>query len=96
MNIKFFIQIFLLILIVFLCGQYLIFDKTGIKKSSKLKKECCREQEQVFQLKNEIKELKHTICGLQTKIFEKEKIIREDLQLSCTNEYIYVLKSSSI
>ena len=42
-------------------------------------------------LEAEIDVIKTKTIGLESNRFEQEKIMREDLQLSCTNEYVYLL-----
>jgi len=49
------------------------------------------DKQTIHSLIAEIDTLKQKTTALQSDSFEREKIIREDLQMSCTNEYVYLL-----
>lgn len=46
---------------------------------------------EISTIENEIDIIKTKTIDLESNRYEQEKIMREDLQLSCTNEYVYLL-----
>ena len=56
-----------------------------------LKKEASNEKNKINMLEQEINSLKQSIHRWQTDNFEKERVAREELQMSLPNEFVYVL-----
>ena len=91
MNLKSWIKIGLL---AGLGGWYiyhLYTNPKGLLHQRGLAKENAIEQARVNSLVAEVANLQTKTIALQSNRFEREKIIREDLQMSCTNEYVYLL-----
>jgi cell division protein FtsB len=71
--------------------HHLYTNPKGLLHQRSLAKENAAEQARVNSLVAEVANLQTKIIALQSNRFEREKIIREDLQMSCTNEYVYLL-----
>ncbi len=63
----------------------------GLTHQRTLARENAATQKAINAIEAEIATLKEKTIGLQANRFEQEKIIRQDLQMSCTNEYVYLL-----
>lgn len=96
MKIKTLIQhiIFLLLL----CGAalYFVFGKKGIRSYVSLKQEFDQEKERVVNLEQEIEQINQTIKKWQKDSFEKERIARQDLSMSFTNELVYLTPAKNL
>ena len=68
------------------------FGKKGIFHHHKLIQEIATEKEAIALILQENARLNTLITEVGQGTFPHEKIAREDLQMSCTNEYIYLLK----
>jgi len=73
---------------------YLRYTDNGIEAYFALKKENNEEEKKVQELQATIKKLEGTIQQWKNDDFIKEKMAREDLQMSFTNEYTYILPST--
>jgi cell division protein FtsB len=71
--------------------HYLYENPKGIKHQRILEAKNAQEQAAITALEEKISTLKTKTIAMQSNRFEREKIIREDLQMSCTNEYVYLL-----
>ncbi len=81
-----------------LCGlfaHHFYFNPKGVRAQRKLKAENQREKVKIAHLQEEVTALRNSITGLSSNDFEQEKIMREDLQMSCTNEYVYLLRNQT-
>lgn len=76
-------------------GHYLITNEHGIQTYLGLKKETLLEKQIVAKLEHEINELEQTLVAWETNPLEKEKLAREDLLMSYTNEFVYLLPAST-
>lgn len=77
-----------------ICGWYIHYLHTnpkGIRHQKNLEKQNAYQISVNTSLENKINQLKTKTLALESDQFEQEKIIREDLQMSCTNEYVYLL-----
>ena len=71
--------------------HYFYYNPKGILHQHKLVAENAIIKESINALTNEIVLLKSKTRALQSNRFEQEKIMRQDLQMSYTNEYVYLL-----
>ncbi|MBM3886541.1 hypothetical protein FJ364_01310 [Candidatus Dependentiae bacterium] len=71
--------------------HYLYTNPKGIFQQRQMIAENTIDKQTIHSLIAEIDTLKQKTTALQSDSFEREKIIREDLQMSCTNEYVYLL-----
>lgn len=67
----------------------------GVFRQRKLAQENESEKNKIAALENEINRFQEKTIALQSDWLEQEKIIRQDLQLSYTNEYIYLLPAKT-
>lgn len=74
-------------------GYYLTFSKKGILAYFERKQEVLIEKKVVEKLKAEIAKLQHDTHKWETDSYAREKLAREDLQMSYTNEYVYLLRA---
>ena len=71
--------------------HHLYTNPKGIIYQQSLAAENAAEQNIINTLSRQVANLQSKTIALQSSSFEREKIIREDLQMSCTNEYVYLL-----
>ncbi|MFH0898245.1 MAG: septum formation initiator family protein [bacterium] len=95
MNFKTFLQITIIIGFCTTFGYHVIWNEHGLLNFYELKREVTKQQTIVTQLQQDIKHLQTQIQTFQADDFEKEKIAREDLQMGCTNELVYILPKSN-
>ena len=93
MTIKILLQTTLLGTCIGWAGYGAFFSPTGIIKHRHIMAEIATEKTACDALSDTIKSLKQTIATIKKNSFELEKLAREDLHMSCTNEYVYLLKS---
>lgn len=62
----------------------------GLRSYINLHKEVQQEEDNVHSLEDAIKNIKQKTAQWNTDSFEKEKIARQDLSLSYTNELVYI------
>lgn len=91
MNLKFWIKTGILAGLVCWYIHHLYTNPKGVLYQKSLAKENATEQARVNSLVAEVAKLQTKTIALQSNRFEREKIIRQDLQMSCTNEYVYLL-----
>lgn len=91
MNIRFVLRIIILSGVGVGFGYHLYYTKYGIKAYQKLCLELDETIQQQEHLKRIIAEREQTLHIWQTDTFVKEKVAREDLLYSCTNEYVYLI-----
>ena len=77
-------------------GNYVYKNPKGIRQQRLLAIENAHEQVAITQLSTEIVDLKTKIFALNGDRFAQEQIIRQDLQMSCTNEYVYLLPQKPV
>jgi cell division protein FtsB len=75
-------------------GFYIIFGKRGVKEYLRLKQEIEQEKKMIALVEQEIHHLENKIDRWSDDQFEHEKIAREDLQMGCTNELVYLTPDS--
>lgn len=63
----------------------------GIYHQRELAEENSKIVADISAIESEIDIIKTKTINLESNRYEQEKIMREDLQLSCTNEYVYLL-----
>lgn len=68
---------------------YVFFGKQGLSKYLYLKQEINAEQEQVSDIEGTIERLKSKIQAWKKEDFEREKMVRQDLNMGFTNELVY-------
>ena len=76
-------------------GYYLMFGKKGITQYTRLRKETDSEKQFVAKLEEEINELSNALHVWKHEEIAKEHMAREDLQMSYTNELIYLIPNAS-
>ena len=72
---------------------YLTYNKKGIRAYFNHKQEIAKEQDYVKKLNTQIVTLQHACDVWDTDPFEREKLARQELQMSYTNEYVYFTHS---
>jgi cell division protein FtsB len=88
-----------LIVLAGLCGwfgNYVYKNPKGIYQQRLMAAENAKEQAAITHLTTEITDLKTRIFALNGDRFAQEQVIRQDLQMSCTNEYVYLLPQKSV
>ena len=93
MNFKSWIKLLIVVALIGWYIYYLYNNPKGIKFQRARATENAQEQSLIAALEADISKLQTKKIALQSDPFEQEKIIREDLQMSCTNEYVYLLPS---
>lgn len=73
-------------------GSYFWHSPAGVKQQQALRCENARVQEEVALLEHENSELASAIETLTQDPVAQERIMREDLQMVHTNEYVYLLR----
>ena len=73
------------------CGYHFYTNPKGVYHQRVLAAENAKIIDDIAAAESEIDLIKTKTIGLESNRFEQEKIMREDLQLSCTNEYVYLL-----
>jgi cell division protein FtsB len=91
MEIKVFIRIFLLIVVLCFGIQSMFFSETGIKKYWQVKQELMRHKNKIRRLEGKIKDLQKNIKKFDD--FDAERIARQDLQMGFEHEKVYILVS---
>lgn len=95
MNLKSWIKLLIIAALIGWYIYYLYNNPKGIKFQRARAAENAQEQSLIAELEADIDKLQTKKVGIISDPFEQEKIIREDLQMSCTNEYVYLLPSKS-
>lgn len=72
-------------------GYHFYTNPKGVYHQRELIAENAKIVADITAVEAEIDTIKTKTIGLESNRFEQEKIMREDLQLSCTNEYVYLL-----
>jgi len=79
-------------LVLFSCaGTYLFKSNNGFRTYYTLKQDFNQEKEHVEKLELKINTIKQDIKNWQTDTLEKERIARQDLGMSFTNELVYLM-----
>lgn len=91
MKAKTLIKIVILSMMIVVAGYYLIINEHGILTHRNLKKEVQIEKQVVTKLEQEIITLEQRLQVAQNDPFEKERLAREDLLMSYTNEFVYLI-----
>lgn len=73
-------------------GHYLIFNQHGLQAQKKLKNTIAHEQNKVDDLKQKVAVLEQELTAWKEDSFHQEKLAREDLHMSYTNEMVYFIK----
>ena len=89
---KHFVQGALLLMLGAGMGHYLIFNPNGLQAQKRLKATIAQEQSQVDGLKQKIATLEQELTTWRKDCFYQEKLAREDLHMSYTNEMVYFIK----
>ena len=93
MRIKIFFQSVLLILSSWYACYVIFCGQTGLTQQKIIQQEIATESSRVQDIQEKIAAIKNKIALAQEDHFMLEKIAREDLHMSCTNEYVYLLKT---
>ena len=96
MELKTTIKTSVLVLFVGLALHGAFFGEKGILRHRELVQEIVTEQLAITEISQENATLNQQIAATQGDSFPREKIAREDLQMSCTNEYVYLLKDKEL
>lgn len=67
----------------------------GVFRQRKLAQENEIEKNKIAALENKVSQLQQKTIALHSDWLEQEKIIRQDLQMSYTNEYVYLLRGKN-
>ncbi|MBX9830685.1 septum formation initiator family protein [Candidatus Babeliales bacterium] len=73
-------------------GHYLVFNPNGLQMQKRLKATIAQEQTKVDDLKQKIAALEQELTTWREDSFYQEKLAREDLLMSYTNEMVYFIK----
>ena len=74
-------------------GYYLTFSKKGVLAYLERRQEILIEQKIVEKLKAEVAKLELSTEKWNSDPYVREKLAREDLHMSYTNEYVYLLRA---
>lgn len=88
---KNFIRVLLVASLTTYSGYYFYTNPKGIMHQKKLAAENTKLKQKITLLEQEISTLQTNRVMLESDPFEKEKVMREDLHMSYTNEYVYLL-----
>ncbi len=95
MNFKSWIKLLIIATLIGWYIYYLYNNPKGIKFQRARAVENAHEQSLIAALEADIDKLQTKKVGVISDPYEQEKIIREDLQMSYTNEYVYLLPKNS-
>jgi cell division protein FtsB len=73
-------------------GYYLLTGKHGIHAQQKCVRKIEEKQLALKELKHEVTLIENDLQAWQSSSLLKEKVARQDLQLSCTHEWVYFIK----
>lgn len=95
MKIRLLLQIIIISFLCAACFRQLYYGKNGIKAYLALSLEVEGAQADVQKLRQTLAEREAEVYAWKTDPFFKEKLAREDLLYSCTNEYVYIIPGAS-
>ena len=88
---KTFLQLLIILGIVGTFGYHGMWGRRGLIRFYALKKDVDAQKKVVAKLEQHVQTLQQKVDSWQDNDFEREKVVREDLQMGFTNEYVYVL-----
>lgn len=95
MKVKVALQCSIVACIIGVFSYYLFFNKKGIKKYLRLKKQQQSEKIEIAELNQEIQKLNIALNDWHENPYAKEKAAREELHMVYPNEKIYFIKTSA-
>lgn len=91
MNLKSWIKLLIIAALIGWYLYYLYHNPKGILFQRERAAENAQQASLIAALEADIEQLQTKKIKVQSDAFEQEKLMREDLQMSCTNEYVYLL-----